>query len=137
MERKLNSFISHENLRFGDFILFQEYNRTIYDGEQYHYKISRPILAIYLGCFVADQTLGFNYVKWNNDNRLITLTSVIDGKEFKFKVVKQVEGINYHIEWDDYVDILGSWKNKPSWKEILAAYRKQNTEQTTTETDFD
>lgn len=59
--RKLNTFLENlSKLKFGDFILFQEY---VYNYNVKNFEISKPILAIYLGYFVADQTLGFNYVK--------------------------------------------------------------------------
>ena len=97
--KEINTFIKNiDKLKFGNYILFQEY---------IHEKISEPILAIYLGCFVADQTLGFDYVKWNNENR------------------ENIVKIECHIEWMDYIDILGHWKNKPNWKQIIKKYRKQ------------
>lgn len=40
--------------------------------------------------------------------------------------------IKDHIEWDDYINVLGHWKNKPNWKEILKAYRTQNTKELVT-----
>lgn len=117
--KKLNTFLEN-TLNFGDYILFQEYT---YDGEQY--KISKPVMAIYLGLFVADQTLGFNYVRWNNDRHTEYITN-----EYvtNFGVCKQVKGIYSHIEWNDYIDILGKWKNKPTWKDIIKSYRNENTD---------
>jgi hypothetical protein len=44
-----------------------------------------------------------------------------------YPTFKEVEEIENHIEWRDYIDILGQWKNKPNWKEIILAYRTQNT----------
>lgn len=72
------------------------------------YKVSKPILVIYLGYFVVDQTIGFNYVRWINENR------------------DEVVGIDNHIEWNDYIDIIGHWKGKPNWKEIIKCYRNEN-----------
>ena len=46
----------------------------------------------------------------------------IEGEEF----YKEVEKIESHIEWNDYIDILGHWTYKPDWKEIIQKYRKQN-----------
>lgn len=40
-----------------------------------------------------------------------------------------VEEIEYHVEWDDFIDILGHWENKPNWKQILEKYRLQNTKE--------
>jgi hypothetical protein len=116
-KRKLKTFIGNEfigtdNLKFGDYILFQEYTQDRHDGTQYHYKISKPILAIYLGYFVADQTLGFDFIRWNNEDR-----------NTKTQVIEQ------HIEWSDYIDVLGHWKTKPSWKEIIVAFRQKNPQQ--------
>lgn len=112
----LNKFGSFKNkIEFGDYLLFQEYSDN---G-----TVSKPILAIYLGYFVADQTIGFNYVQWNNEHRTVYITN-----EYvkKYPVVKQVKEIQSHIEWgDSYIDILGHWIVKPSWKLIIKAYRKQ------------
>jgi hypothetical protein len=83
----------------------------------------KPKLVIYLGCFVADQTIGFNYVQWINENHIIKINNEYI-KNYKTK--KQVDDINCYIEWSDYIDILGYWNHKPTWKEILPTYRKQN-----------
>lgn len=121
--KKLNTFINNlSELKFGDYILFQEYKQDRYDkdNKQYIIKVSKPILVIYLGYFVADQTVGFNYIRWNNDNHMVY------NKTFPtLKDVKEVEEIQNHIEWNDYIDILGHWKNKPNWKEIISYYRNQ------------
>lgn len=126
-KRKLNSFLrGTSKLEFGDFILFQEYEQDKHDGKQYGYKVSKPIMAIYLGCFFADQTLGFNYVRWNNDKHTVYITNE---HVKKYPVCKEVEGIEQHIEWSDYIDILGHWKTKPTWKGIIQSYRQQNLKQ--------
>jgi hypothetical protein len=129
IKRSLNTFINNK-IKFGDYILFQEYIQDKYEGDKYHYKISKPILAIYLGCFVADQTIGFNYVRWNNENHIVYITNE---HVTKYPVNKEVEEIESHIEWNDYIDILGHWENKPKWKEIIKSYRKQNLKQYITE----
>lgn len=123
VSRSLNRFIGCKNIEFGDYLLFQEYKQREHDGTQYHYKVSKPILAIYLGLFIADQTIGFNYVIWNNENHTVRITN-----EYvtNYPVCKEVDSIHQHIEWSDYLDILGHWKNKPRWKEIIKAYRQQN-----------
>lgn len=124
---KISRFIGRENkLEFGDYILFQEYEQSKHDGKQYIYKVSKPILAIYLGSFLADQTLGFNYVRWNNDNHTIYITNE---HVTRYPMCKQVDSIEQHIEWNDYVDILGHWKQKPKWREIIKSYRQQNLNQ--------
>lgn len=121
--RKLNTFLGHVGkIEFGDYLLFQEYTQLEHDGEQYNYCIDKPILVIYLGCFSADQTLGFNYVKWNNDRH-------IERNSTGYISNKQVEDIGCHIEWSDYIDIVGHWKVKPKYGQILSAYRKQNTKE--------
>lgn len=122
--KKLNKFTDNfDKLEFGSYILFQKYTHKNCDDNVYNYGISKPILAIYLGSFVADQTLGFNYVKWNNDKRIVYITNE---HVTNYPVLKEVEEIENHIEWYDYIDILGIWKNKPDWKQILLEYRKQN-----------
>lgn len=129
-KRLLNTFMSYKGkIEFGDYLLFQEYVPYFHDGKEYHYKVSKPTLAIYLGSFIADQTLGFNYVKWNNDQRIVYVTNE---HVTRYHTCKEVEQIDNHIEWNDFIDILGHWKCKPNWKEIIKAYRKQNTKQNDT-----
>jgi hypothetical protein len=125
-KRIINKFIGGTSkLEFGDYILFQEYVQGLHDGIQYHCTISKPIMAIYLGCFIADQTIGFNYVRWNNDRHSVYITN-----EYvtRYRTCKEVKEIESHIEWCDVIDILGHWKQKPNWKDIIKSYRKQNTE---------
>lgn len=99
--------VTSANIRFGDFILFQEYKRLEYDGKQYDYVRRKPCLAIFLGWFVADQTIGFEYTPWRNDARMWEFST-----------------IEHHIEWDNYTELIAHWKHKPSWKEILPEMRK-------------
>ena len=134
--KKLNTFTDNlDKLEFGSYILFQKYHSK-YDGgtKSYNYEISKPILAIYLGNFVADQTLGFNYVRWINDKRIVYITNE---NVTNYPVLKEVEEIENHIEWNDYIDILGIWKNKPTWKQILSEYRKQNDEKIISEDEIE
>jgi len=121
---ELNSFIKQKGLEFGEYILFQEYIQEKYDKEmeEHVYKITKPILGIYLGSFVADQTIGFNYVKWNNDKHTVYITNEYVTNHPACKTVDQVDT---HVEWNDFIDVLGRWKNKPNWKQIIKAYRKQ------------
>jgi len=136
MKRKLNTFISHRVLKFGDYLLFQEYmHKYGDDNKDSYYEVTKPILAIYLGVFVADQAIGFDYVKWNNDNHIIKHKVITGGKEYEIKSTSQAQ-TGSHIEWDDYIDILDSWKYRPSWREILEAYRKQNVQQTVSSDDI-
>ncbi|MBP7860012.1 hypothetical protein KA001_03580 [Patescibacteria group bacterium] len=127
-KRKLNKFLGGTaKLEFGDYILFQKYTEgKPDDSKEDYYEISTPILAIYLGCFVCDQTLGFNYVRWNNDNHSVFVTTE---SGYKCRTLKEVERIENHIEWNDYIDILGHWDFKPKYRNILKAYRTQNTQQ--------
>jgi hypothetical protein len=112
---KLNKFTKNlESLSFGNYILFQEIIQS--DESNKICIVSNPILAIYLGWFPADQTVGFNYIKWNNDKRLIR--TVDNNYE-----IKEVDSIYCHIEWTNYIHMLGIWNNKPNYKEILLAYR--------------
>jgi hypothetical protein len=126
VKRKIKTLIRGGiKLKFGDYVLFQEYKQKSYlqDEKQYIYEVTKPILAIYLGFFVADQTIGFNYVRWINENR----TVYINNDYIKnYPTNKQVDDIEQHIEWNDCIDILGHWKVKPNWKQILNSYRKEN-----------
>ena len=118
IKKKLNIYSDNCNdLKFGDYILFQEYTSITIDGE-HSFNISKPIFAIYLGFFVADQAFAFNYVKWINENR------------------EEVYNINSHYEWTYYVDILEIWKVKPTWKEIISKYRNLETKNIISEDDI-
>ena len=111
---KLNRLMLSRNLTFGDFILFQEYKQGKCVDGKYNYTISKPIMGVFVNSFLADQTIGFHYIEWVNDNKLIDYEP-----EMK-----------YHIEWDDYINILGQWKIRPTWRAILKAYRTQNIQKT-------
>tara|TARA_R110000772_G_scaffold20466_2_gene56794 strand:- start:88462 stop:88878 length:417 start_codon:yes stop_codon:yes gene_type:complete len=137
MKRKLKTFISSSinlKLKFGDYILFQEYTSNNNNNNNNNFNVSKPILAIYLGMFVADQTIGFNYVKWNNDNHTVYITNE---HVTNYPTVKEVEKVESHIEWSDYIDILGVWENRPGWKQILSKYRNQNTDMSVDKEDID
>lgn len=111
MIKKINTLIEGEHIpRCGNFILFQEYNPTYKVDRKNAYKVSRPILAVVLDTFVADQTVGFNYVKYVPDfSERPSNTPVVD----------------CHIEWSTYIDILGLWTQKPSFKEYRDAARNR------------
>lgn len=114
---KINTFLNKcKYLRFGDYILFQEISKHRREGDNHYATISKPILAIYLNSDGFDQTAGFYFVKWINECR--TLTS-----EAGYKYIPEPE-IKLHVEWDDYINILGWWHHKPNWKEIIKAYRR-------------
>jgi len=120
--KKLNKFSDNCNkLQFGDYVLFQEYVREKVDGE-YVFNISKPIFSIYLGSFFADMAISFNYVKWINDNRIDYITNE---NVKNCPVCREVSGVESHYEWSDYIDILGIWKVRPTWKEIISKYRNQ------------
>jgi len=123
-KRIIKNFLSSDvNPKFGDYILFQEYVQGNRVNNEYTAIVSKPKLVIYLGVFVADQTLGFNYIEWINDNHFVKIEGT------NYKEIKEVGEIQSHIEWGDYIDILGHWSSRPNWKEILSAYRNQNTDE--------
>ncbi len=128
--RKLNTLIENcGKLKFGDFILFQEYTPCNDQSKQETYSVSKPIFGIYLGCFPADQTIGMNYIKWCNPDRYIRITNeYVTNRKRNI----EVEDIMQHFEWMDYIDILGHWKQKPNWKELLKSYRNLNTKNEST-----
>lgn len=119
-KRTINPFGENIDLKIGDFILFQEYKSEYKDGH-YQYNISKPIYAIYLGFYILDMALAFNYVKWINNNREMVTN------EKGYSSIKEITEIQYHIEWDDFVDIIGHWNHRPTKQELLTAYRKYNT----------
>jgi len=132
--KKLNKFSDNcDKLQFGDYILFQEYTQKSVDGK-YVFNISKPIFSIYLGSFVADQALSFNYIKWINENHIEHVTNQY---VTNCKVFKEVSGVESHYEWIDYVDILGIWKVRPNWKEIISKYRKKEDCDIMSEDDID
>ena len=40
------------------------------------------------------------------------------------KKLRSQPKLKIHLEWDDMTNILEHWNHKPTWKEIIAAYRK-------------
>lgn len=122
MKRKLNSFIKNvSKLSFGDYILFQEYSKRKWDEptKQYIYEITDPILAIYIGWICVDQTIGFEYILWHNNNK------------------ESISTVLSHIEWNDYIDILGHWSKMPNWKEIKPCWKNRNFDKITPSENID
>ena len=120
---ELNSLLENfGTLKFGDYVLFQEYIQTSYNKEekQHYYQISKPIYAIYLGHFFADQTIGCNYVKIINPNKTVKRTITVKDQTFDVYNAKEAELYN-HIEWTDYINIIDIWKYKPSFSELRKA----------------
>jgi hypothetical protein len=128
MKRKLNTLLEHKKMKFGDFFLFQEYKSQMTRDKPV--IITKPILAIFLGYFIADQALSCNYVQWVN-------TDLTELRESGHRDIREVKDIKVHYEWDDYIDILGHWEKRPNYKEILVAYRKYNPDIFTTHDDYD
>ena len=114
--RELNTFLKSNKFKFGDYLLFQEYK---YDSHIKLWAVSKPILAIYLGAWICDQAIAFHYIQHINENHWFV---DVDG----YNQPKEVGKVEDHIEWYDYVDILGHWEKRPTWKEIIISYRKQN-----------
>ena len=128
--KKIQTFIKGgaKRLKFGDFLIFQEYTAIGHNGTEHVYSISKPIMAIYLGYFVADQTIGFNYIEYINENRTLKEEKEYQGKKFTIYFNQEVGDIKQHTEWDKYIDILGHYKSKPGFREILAAFRSRVTD---------
>lgn len=104
--RKLKTLLAHTPLfKIGDFILLQEY---IYDFENKRFNVGEPVLVMFVRHFVADQTIGFDAIKWTKD------FSNHEIEQFSF------------IEWHDYIDILGHWPKRPTFRELKAAFMTRN-----------
>jgi len=115
--RLLNDLISTNNLKFGEFILFQHYKQNGYNGICYEYSISKPILAIHLRTSIADMALFIDYVEYIKDDF------------HNFHKIKTI------FEWDDAIDILGHWDYMPKYKELLSTYRNKNNNTTSSNKD--
>jgi hypothetical protein len=111
-KRKLTTLVSPllSALKFGDFILMQEYEQLPHDGTQFYYRPAKPVLGVVVGLQIADQTVEMEYVPWQR-------------MDYSAPFAK----VRSHIEWHDYADFLGHWHSRPTWREILAACRKRNT----------
>ncbi len=103
----------NKTFKFGDFILIQNYKQKHKDGK-YVYVVEKPELGIFLNYFPADQTIGFDYIKWIKDS--IPFEIDFSARDF----------MSSHYDWDDHLELLGSWKYRPNWEEILESYRKAN-----------
>ena len=101
--RSLNTFYKQlGKIKVGDIILFQEYKDSNYnepDIPKEYTKVSKPIYAIYMGLYVYDMALVMKYCRVP--------------KEFN---KEQSITLQEHVEWGDFIDILGKWTRKPMWK---------------------
>jgi hypothetical protein len=104
--RDIEPLSSYDDMEMGDYFLFQNYSSVDNGGSNMY--VSDPELAMFIGYIFMDQALGCRYIPW-----------------IKEGFVEDAE-IEDHVEWFDFIDILGHWKYKPTYKEILAAYRKKN-----------
>lgn len=86
-----------DNLQFGDFLLFQ----TVEKGIK-----SKPIFAVILGEEIFDQTVGFDYCEWTKS----------------FSNSQAV--VRTFILWNNNLIVLGHWTKRPTFRELLSAYRK-------------
>jgi len=130
-ENILNTFIScSKNWKFGDIILFQEYKQQSYDNEnkRYDYKVGKPKLVSYLKSEVCDQTIGFDYIEYKGD--------FFWEKSEKKRDMYPENTKGIHVEWDDYINILGYWKSMPTFRELLSVYRKYETKKMVNEDDI-
>ena len=114
--KNIDTLLSHTPVfKIGDFILLQEY---IYDFDNKAFNISSPILVIFIRHFVADQTLGIDAIKWT--------------KDFTYDTIEQYS----FIEWHDYIDILGHWSKRPTFRELRQAFTNKNNATLATENDI-
>ena len=104
--REIIPLSGYDDLNMGDYFLFQTYKDVNNCGDNMH--IFEPELAMFIGYIFVDQAIGCRYIPWVKDG-----------------YVEDAE-IEDHIEWYDFMDILGHWDHKPSYKEIITAYRKKN-----------
>lgn len=90
----------------GEYFLFQEFDSCVGDKEMY-----RPVLAMCVEFDVYDQAGVIRYIEfprtWESKKLGHRRTSVI----------------RETVLWDFSMYVFEKWVGKPSWKEILAAYR--------------
>lgn len=113
--RTLNTF-TNNRFKVGDFILFQEYT----SDHSSQTKVSKPIYAIYMGYDIWDMAALMKYVHVPKEYNTAQSIQLFD-----------------HIEWNDYVDILGHWRSRPKWKSLIKAYRKYEKRALITNSDFE
>jgi hypothetical protein len=100
----------HNDLEFGQYILFRHITSDN--------KISRPILALFMGYNVWDQALVIEFVE---DRKMyMSYHKVITNKEMNYSMTInsldiQTEQIQF---WTDDIVLMGIWNYKPNWKEI-------------------
>lgn len=103
----------HNDLKFGQYILFKHITSDN--------KISRPILALFMGYNVWDQALVIEFVEdrkvYMSYHKVITdnYSMTIDSIDI------QTEQIQF---WTDDIILLGHWKSKPNWKLLKKALVK-------------
>ncbi len=95
----------------GDWLLFKH---IIPEKNQ----ISKPILALIIGHTFWDMALVLEYV---TETRAFEYNSQIYNEitdQYRFYFEYSGKEIQYIQFWTDDIEILGHWKNKPSFKEI-------------------
>lgn len=90
-------FLDVDDLRFGDYIVFRHHCENRGWG---------PIeTGIYIGWEACDQTVGMIYCPWQHHR---------NESEFDLRS---------HVQWRGATYIYGHWKSRPTWRQLLQAYR--------------
>lgn len=105
--------------KMGDWLLF----RHICNEKE----ISEPILALVIGHTIWDQALVLEYVtEWrtweaNTEYNCNPKYNLYVSLSFIDKETKQIQF------WTDDIQVLGHWKIKPNFKQLLKSYRNAKT----------
>lgn len=99
------------DLKFGQYILFKHIK---FNGNRR--KISRPILALFLGYNIWDQALVIEFVE--DRESYMSNHEVITNKEMNYSMT--IDSLDIQTEqiqfWTDDIILLGYWNSKPDWK---------------------
>lgn len=97
--------------QMGEWLLFKHIKHT-----DKGYNISRPILALVVGHTIWDQALVIEFVEeW----RAFHFNNYI-GDYYIMEEDKDVDHIQF---WTDDIEVMGSWKHKPTFRELKKAMK--------------
>lgn len=108
-----------KDLKIGNFILFQH----IYEN-----KISRPILALFIGWSYWDMALVMSFVEvprayYYSDKYQVSINKDLDLAEYIGHMDPEVETIQF---WTDNIKLLGHFEIKPKFRELKICLKLHN-----------
>ncbi len=104
----MNSFLKHQiKLKYGDWILLQEFKKPSFNCDEPIFIVQKPKLALFLKAEIYNNRIGFEYIERTKD----------------FDCRKNYP--TFSCDPEDKIEILGHWVNRPSFKELCRSYKNR------------